>query len=254
MEVNGIKTPHQSQNIINLHATMKSLILTSLSFSIFYLGGACYPSDLPHRMLVGVNVVDTQIVCDAISYAQGYEDNSVFNHSMRSWLFGSIIVNNNPAYTKVVDKEVHALGSILHDIGFDPKLKHDEPLDPNHPQIGAKALRKFLINNTEGKLWEPSRVQLLVDTVALHLEDSDSTKAVEIRAVRDGQQIDILGPSGLVTTAVYDSIVAAYPLGDMKDFKAQNSMHRDNPGGHTMPSHSKPSNDAPNSTGHGHTL
>src|ERR1700742_3083728 len=129
-------------------AIMNSAIISSLFLLGLFSGGSCYPSDLPHRTLVGVTVVDTPIVRDAISYAQGYEDNSVFNHSMRSWLFGSIIVAKNPVYTNVIDKEVHALGTILHDIGFDPNIKHDiNNIDPLHPMIGGKAVRKFLANH-----------------------------------------------------------------------------------------------------------
>jgi len=234
---------------------MNSLIFSSLFFLSLSSGGACYPSELPHRILVGVPVVDTPIVRDAFSYAQGYEDNSVFNHSIRSWIFGSIIVNKNPAYTKVIDKEVHALGTILHDIGFDPKVKIGQNPDPNHPVLGGIAVRKFLSNHTEGKSWTESRVQLLVDAVTLHLEDSDSTKALEIRAVRDGQQIDLLGgPSGYVTAAEYTSVVAAYPLGDMKNHLAEDHMHPKNPSNHALPSNSGHQMMSPNSKEHGHTL
>jgi hypothetical protein len=205
---------------------MYSLTFASLFFLNIFSSGTCYPSELPHRTLVGVIVVDTPLVRDAISYAQGYEDNSVFNHSMRSWIFGSIIVNKNPAYTKVIDKEVHALGTILHDIGFDPKVKLGDNPDPNHPVIGGNAVRKFLANHTEGKRWAEARVQLLVDAVTLHLQDSDSTKALEIRAVRDGQKIDLLGrPSGYITTEEYASVLAAYPLGDMKAHLGEDHGH-----------------------------
>jgi hypothetical protein len=232
---------------------MNSIILTSLLFSSFYSGGACYPFALPHRTLVGVNVIDTQIVRDAISYAQGYEDNSVFNHSMRSWIFGSIIINKNPAYSKIVDEEVHALGTILHDVGLDPKIIHGEDIDPLHGAAGGKAVRTFLANNTEGKLWTPSRIQLLVDAVTLHLEDSDSTKPVEIRAVRNGQQIDLsMGPSGFVTAAEYNAIVAAYPLGAMKDHVSQGGMMPKNSGDHGMSS--APGGHSMSSMPGGHTM
>jgi hypothetical protein len=234
---------------------MESLLLSSLFFLSLSSGGSCYPSELPHRYLVGVSVVDTPIVRDALSYAQGYEDNSVFNHSMRSWIFGSIIVNKNPAYTKVIDKEVHALGTILHDIGFDPKKKLDQNIDPNHPVIGGIAIRKFLANHTEGKLWTESRVQLLVDAVTLHLEDSDSTKPLEIRAVRDGQQIDLSGkPSGYVTSVEYTSVVVMYPLGDMKAHLTQDHGHAKATSDHAMPFNSDHQMMSPNSKGDGHAL
>jgi hypothetical protein len=234
---------------------MKSIMFSSLFFLSLSSIGACYPSEQPHRTLVGVSVIDTPIVRDAISYAQGYEDSTVFNHSMRTWIFGSIIVNKNPAYTKAIDKEVHALGTILHDIGFDPKVGITGNIDPNHPAIGAKAVRKFLANNTEGKAWTESRVQLLVDAVSLHLEESDSTKALEIRAVHDGQQIDLSGrASGYVTAAEYASVVAAYPLGAMEAFLAQGLGHTQNPSEHAMPSNSGHQMMPPNSKEHGHNM
>jgi hypothetical protein len=223
---------------------MHSLLLSSLLSFSFCSGGACLPSELPQRTLVGVSVIDTPIVRDAISYTGGYEDNSVFNHSMRSWLFGAIIVNKNPKYTKSVDREIHALGSILHDVGFDPKVVIDTAnIDPDHPAKGAKAVRNFLANNAEGKLWDPARTQVLVDSVTMHLQDTDSTKAIEIHAVRDGQQVDLTGNKspGFVTPADYDAIVAAYPLGSLKDHIGEEmKMQPQGTGGHMMGSDSMP--------------
>jgi hypothetical protein len=230
---------------------MISIIFSSLFVLNLLSGGACYPSELPHRTLVGVSVVDTQIVRDAFSYAKGYEDSSVFNHSIRSWIFGSIIVNRNPAYTKKIDEEVHALGTILHDIGFDPKIKPGQNIDSQHAVAGGDGVRKFLASHPEGKTWNESRVKVLVDAVTLHLEDSGPTKALEIRAVRDGQQIDLMGPSGYVTTAEYNSVVAAYPLGDMKSPSEQDHKHPKSFSDHAMPSNS---GNQMMGQGHGHPM
>lgn len=233
---------------------MNSFIFSSLFFLSFLSSGACYPSDLPYRTLAGVTVVDTPIVRDAISFAQGYEDNSVFNHSMRSWIFGSVIVNKNPAYTNTIDKEVHAAASILHDVGFGEKVLPGSEIDPAHAANGGNGVRKFLANNAQGKLWTASRVQLLVDAVTLHLEDSDSTRAPEIRAVRDGQQVDLAGgPLGYVTAAEYTSVVAAYPLGDLKAHLAAEG-HGQTSSSHAMPPSSGHQMMSPDSKAHGHTL
>lgn len=203
---------------------MKSALSGTLLILNLVSAAVCLPAELPHRILVGVSVIDTPIVRDAISYAQGYEENSVFNHSLRARVFGSMIINRDPAYINSVDKEVHALGSIIHDIGFDPKEKHGAEVDPQHAALGGNAVRMFLANNKEGKLWKEPRVQNLVDAVTLHLENSDTTKALEIRAVRDGQQIDLNGPSGYVTAAEHQAVVAAYPLGNMKDHLAHSGQ------------------------------
>jgi hypothetical protein len=231
---------------------MISVVLSSFVLLNLFLGGSCYPSELPHRTLVGVSVVDTQIVRDAFAYAQGYEDSSVFNHSIRSWIFGSIIVNRNPAYTNKIDEEVHALGTILHDIGFGQKVTPGQNIDASHAAAGGNGVRKFLANNTVGKTWKETRVQVLVDAVTLHLEDSGPTKALEIRAVRDGQQIDLMGPSGYVTTAEYNSVIAAYPLGEMKGPGVENHSHpKSTSADHTMPSNS---GQQMMSQGHGHPM
>ncbi|KAF2668897.1 hypothetical protein BT63DRAFT_480247 [Microthyrium microscopicum] len=189
--------------------------MKSVVFSSLFLLGNCSPllAEIPHRTIAGVSVIDTPIVRDAISYTKAHEDGGVFNHSMRSWVFGSLIINRNPAYNKIVDEEVHALGAILHDFGIeDPKA----PMKNDHAALGETGVRNFLANSTEGKLWKQSRVQLVVDSVVLHLKASDSSQALEVRAVRDGQLIDLMGPSGYVTTAEYKTVVEAYPLG--KDF------------------------------------
>jgi hypothetical protein len=38
---------------------------------------------------------------------------------MRTWLYGAAVINTNETLRREVDLEAHALGTILHDLGWD---------------------------------------------------------------------------------------------------------------------------------------
>jgi hypothetical protein len=100
--------------------------MRSLTFYILALGASlteALPSneaayDLPKKVIAGVEVAYTPIIADAIEYARANSDNVTFNHVMRSFLFDSIQLSANASLANV-DKEVLALGAILHDLGLD---------------------------------------------------------------------------------------------------------------------------------------
>src|SRR5215831_2881258 len=67
------------------------------------------------RLIAGVSVSDTRLITAVVEYAQQISEPYLFNHAMRSWLFAEAI-----ARTKGIeyDREVVAIGTILHDIGL----------------------------------------------------------------------------------------------------------------------------------------
>ncbi len=67
------------------------------------------------RLIADVNVPDSPLITAAIDYAQRLSEPYLFNHAMRSWLFAELI-----GRTKGIgyDREVVAIGTILHDIGL----------------------------------------------------------------------------------------------------------------------------------------
>lgn len=73
---------------------------------------------LPTTVIAGVEVVDTQIVRDAHALISKFPDFLYF-HSLRTWLFGAATINANATLKAEVDLEAHALGTILHDLGWD---------------------------------------------------------------------------------------------------------------------------------------
>src|SRR5262245_9527262 len=67
------------------------------------------------RLIAGVSVSDTPLITAVIEYAQRVSDPYLFNHAMRSWLFAEAIGHiKGIAY----DREVVAIGTVLHDIGL----------------------------------------------------------------------------------------------------------------------------------------
>src|SRR5262245_12460360 len=67
------------------------------------------------RVVAGVSVPDDSLVTAVIEYAQRLSEPYLFNHAMRSWLLAELI-----GRTKGIafDREVVAIGTILHDIGL----------------------------------------------------------------------------------------------------------------------------------------
>ena len=73
------------------------------------------PESPSTRLIAEVSVSDTPLVTAVIEYVQRISEPYLFNHAMRSWLFAEAI-----GRTKGVayDREIVAIGTILHDIGL----------------------------------------------------------------------------------------------------------------------------------------
>ncbi|KAI1126147.1 hypothetical protein F5Y10DRAFT_245491 [Nemania abortiva] len=80
--------------------------------------------DYPTTTVAGVEVIDTPIVRAVRSFIETYyKDYQPYltNHLYRTWLFGAAAINNNATLKAELDLEVHAVGSMLHDLGWDIK-------------------------------------------------------------------------------------------------------------------------------------
>src|SRR3954454_6132699 len=109
------------------------------------------------RLIAGISVIDTPLIAAAIEYAQRISEPYLFNHAMRSWLFGEAI-----ARVKRIeyDREVVAVGTILHDIGLTAAVSGPNRFEVN----GADAVVSFI----KGRGLTDRRVQLIWNLVALN--------------------------------------------------------------------------------------
>src|SRR5262245_26233019 len=109
------------------------------------------------RLLAGVSVPDNPLITAAIEYAQRLSEPYLFNHAMRSWLFAETI-----GRIKAIDydREVVAIGTILHDIGLTAGVSGPNRFEVN----GADAVLSFI----KDKGFSDRRAQLIWDLVALN--------------------------------------------------------------------------------------
>lgn len=99
------------------------LVSLALASSAAAAPKKCRSTDLPTTVIAGVEVVNTQIVQDAHNLVKEFIELQpyLYNHVVRTWLLGAAALNNNATLKAEVDLELHAVGSLLHDLGWDRK-------------------------------------------------------------------------------------------------------------------------------------
>ncbi|GAP85975.1 putative cyanamide hydratase [Rosellinia necatrix] len=186
--------------------------------SVFSLATAVTASLIPHRTttIAGVEVIDTRIVRDAQALIRQFPD-YLYSHQMRSWLFGVAMINANETLKRHVDLEVHAIATMLHDLGWDrtPGSRWVSP-DKRFEVDGAIGARTWLSEHPIGRFWAPERVRKVFQSIALHGSGSivnffELEETVIVQSI--GQ--DYHGPTNGVTQSVYDRIAKQFPQDEL---------------------------------------
>src|SRR5437879_9265659 len=105
----------------------------------------------------GIKVPDTALVRDAIDLSRSLLEPFLFNHVMRSWLFGIVLAESAAI---APDAELLAVAAILHDLGLTERYNGQNRFEVD----GANAAREFL--KDRGISDEPPKV--LWDALASH--------------------------------------------------------------------------------------
>jgi len=159
------------------------------------------------RLIAGVSVPDGPLITAVIEHAQRLSEPYLFNHAMRSWLFAEAIGR----IQKIdYDREVVAIGTILHDIGLTASVSGPNRFEVN----GADAALSFI----KGKGVSDRRAQLIWDTVALNSTPSLALhKEPEVAVATMGIGLDY-GGFGIeaLPTADVERILSAFPRLKMK--------------------------------------
>ena len=159
-----------------------------------------------HR-IAGVSVPDGPLITAVIEHARQLSDPYLFNHAMRSWLFAEAIGR----IKKIdYDREVVAIGTILHDIGLTANVSGPNRFEVN----GADAALSFV----KGKGLSDRRAQLIWDLVALNSTPSLALhKEPEVAVGTMGIGLDY-GGFGVeaLPTADVERILSAFPRLRMK--------------------------------------
>ena len=134
-------------------------------------------------VLAGIKLVDTSLVHDAVELARSSSEPYLFNHVMRSWLFGVLIAERAKA---ALDPEVFAVSTILHDLGLTERFSAHERFEVD----GANAARSFL----KERGIPAQQIQLVWDSIALHTTRSIALhKEPEVAMTHLGVAVDVIG-------------------------------------------------------------
>jgi hypothetical protein len=147
------------------------------------------------------------LISTVIEYARGLSEPYLFNHAMRSWLFAEAI---GRIKGMEYDREVVAIGTILHDIGLTASVSGPNRFEVN----GADAAVSFI----KGHDFSDRRVQLIWDLVALNSTPSIALhKEPEVALGTMGIGLDY-GGFGVQALAADDleRILTAFPRMKMK--------------------------------------
>ncbi len=160
------------------------------------------------RLIAGISVPDGPLITAVIEYAQRLSEPYLFNHAMRSWLFAELIGRTNEID---FDREVVAIGTILHDIGLTAGVSGPNRFEVN----GADAALSFIT----GRGLSDRRSQLIWDLVALNSTPSlalHQEPEVAVGTMGIGLDYGGFGVDALETGEAR-RILSAFPRLGMKD-------------------------------------
>src|SRR5271155_1478441 len=134
-------------------------------------------------VLAGIKVADTTLVRDAIDLARSSLEPYLFNHVMRSWLFG-ILLSEGAEHAP--DPELLAVAAVLHDLGLTDRYTAENRFEVD----GANAARAFL----KDRGISAQQIQVVWDAIALHTTPTLALhKEPEVVMTHSGIAVDVLG-------------------------------------------------------------
>ena len=162
---------------------------------------------LPTRLIAGIAVPDTSLVSRAIDFARDHSEPYLFNHAMRSWLFGVLLAQNNGGS---YDAEVLAVSALLHDLGLTKTFAGPLRFEVE----GANAARAFAASHG----LHARRTQLIWDSIALNSTPSICLhKEKEAALCTMGVSVDWGGWAyDKIARRSMTDILEAYPRLEMK--------------------------------------
>jgi hypothetical protein len=134
-------------------------------------------------VLAGIKVTDTALVRDAVALARTSLEPYLFNHSMRSWLFGVLLSEDAE---RAPDPELLAVSTVLHDLGLAGRYTAENRFEVD----GADAARAFL----KDRGMSMQQTQVVWDAIALHTTRSIALhKEPEVVMTHSGIAVDVIG-------------------------------------------------------------
>ncbi|NKY51864.1 HD domain-containing protein [Nocardia vermiculata] len=161
------------------------------------------------EQIAGITVPATRLAADATALVRGTEDDTLFHHSRRVFLWGML---QSMARGVEVDPELAYVGALFHDLGLTPAHRST---GQRFEIDGAEAAYRFLRDH--GRSEDEARTVWLA--IALHTTpEVPMHLAPEVGAVTLGVETDVLGLHlDRLTETQRAEVVAAHPRPDFKN-------------------------------------
>ena len=153
------------------------------------------------QKIAGIPLGASAMCRQATELAQECYEPYLFNHAMRTYLFGALV---GRSAKMDFDVELLYLACILHDIGLTSRFMGERPFEIE----GAEAARKFLERQGLSKV----KSTIVWDGIALHAQAASEFKRPEIALVAVGAGADVVG-AGLahLSQQAKTEVLAAFP-------------------------------------------
>jgi len=169
------------------------------------VGRAKKPTMQAPKTVAGIALIDSKMARLATELVRDTSPDYLFNHAVRTFLFGALIGNaNNFRF----DFELLYLACILHDLGLTERFAGPLPFEIQ----GAQAARAFL---TEHGL-PNDEANMVWDGIAMHPFAMASFKRPEIALVAAGAGADVVGSDLQIAESAKSAVVNAFPRLDFK--------------------------------------
>jgi HD domain len=157
----------------------------------------------------GVEIPDSQLAREAAELVRQYEDEMLFNHSVRVYAFGAI---KGIRQQLKFDSELLYIAALFHDLGL---VDHYHTQTKRFEVDGADAAREFL----SGHGIAQPEADLVWEAIALHTTPGiPQYMRPEIALTNAGVLVDVVGIGyDEYTQEQRDQVTAAFPRGDFKN-------------------------------------
>ncbi|KAI1190861.1 hypothetical protein F5B17DRAFT_385375 [Nemania serpens] len=194
-----------------------STLISALALTGATVAAPNHSKKLPMTRIANIEVVDTPLVRDAIKEVKKFIPLQpyLYNHVMRSWLFGAAAFNKNATLKAQIDLEAHAVGTLLHDLGWD--MRPDSPWVSKEHRFevdgGVGAMKFIQAHPCAKKEWDETRLGWVYDAIALQaISDIPDFKSIQTQWMIKSVGFEFPGPqSPLIRSEDYASILKAFP-------------------------------------------
>ncbi|EPD91544.1 MULTISPECIES: HD domain-containing protein [Streptomyces] len=155
------------------------------------------------REVGGIRIPRSEVAQKAAAFARSESSVTLFNHVMRTYLFGCVLFDQRGVH---YDREIAFVASILHDLGMVEKYRSpNERFELDGADVAQQFLRKQRMS--------ADRVEVVWDAIALHTNRPIALrKRPEIAMVSVGSGLDFAGNElEKIPSEILDDILDAFP-------------------------------------------